>query len=135
MITMTAALFDRAIDSCDFPEALRPLARRAFATWELVPYLVDGAIAGVAFLQGAEIHVAVFPEFRHRALQKHRIRAFLAPLVRRMGFLVTRVNQHDAGKRRFVERVGFEHVTDNGHSSFYYLSLSAERGSIVGGKS
>lgn len=125
---MSCALLDRAIDACGFPPGLQDAARVHFTNWELVPYCVGDATAGCALIKGSEIHVVLFPEFRHGGLQKDRVRAFMRPLLRRTGFLTTSVAMARRAQRRFVERIGFQYVTDNGRDAFYVCHQVPETG-------
>lgn len=86
---------------------------------EAVPYERDGVLAGIGMLDGTEIHFAAAPGARHSLLQRDRIRAYLAPLLERKGFLTTRV--HDGSDHRFVERLGFQPTGCRGPIRAYML--------------
>lgn len=88
--------------------------------WEAVPYVVDRSLAGAAMLMGTEIHAAVRPEWRRKALTRKRLRAFLAPLLERQGYLTTRV---EVGlDDSFVRRMGFNPTWSDGQFQFYMMT-------------
>lgn len=128
---MSPALLERAIAACEFPEGLEAVARKFFMTWEAVPFLVGEEPAGVMFVQGSEVHAVIFPEHRHSALQKHRLRAFMAPVLRRHGFLTTTVGLARKRQCRFVEQLGFQRVTENDRDAFYYLPMAPLEGTVL----
>lgn len=90
--------------------------------WELVPLWRKGVVVGMAILNGTEIHFAVAPTHRHLAIQRHRAREFLLPLMERRGYLTTRSDQSDEAARRFLTRMGFKHTWNDGQFDHYMLS-------------
>lgn len=75
--------------------------------WETACLEIDGETAGVAILSGTEIHFALAPEWRKRAITRRRVRDFLSPLLARRGFLTTRAHNPTDEMRRFLYRMGF----------------------------
>ena len=95
-------------------------ATRLLADWDVEPYVVDGQLAGVAVLNGTEIHAAVRPEWRRRALSRGRLRAFLGPMVERLCYLTTRVQL--GLDESFVRRVGFKPTWADGEFQYFMLT-------------
>lgn len=90
------------------------------ADWEAVGHYEQGELAAVAMLRGLEIHFAVKPSWRRRLIQRDRTRAFLLPLIERMGFLTTR---SEGGKSRaFLKRLGFVETWAEGPIQHYMLT-------------
>jgi len=75
--------------------------------WAMHPLVIAGQVAGVAAMSGAEIHFALAPEWRCRAITRRTTRAFLAPLLAIRGYLTTRAFNPSAAQRRFLYRLGF----------------------------
>lgn len=95
-------------------------ADELLAGWELVPLVIDGVERGGAILAGTEIHFALAPEWRGRSFTTARVREFLTPLVDRLGFLTTRAPT-DAGRHRFLSRLGFERTWSASGVDHYML--------------
>jgi hypothetical protein len=100
-----------------FEEALEKLA-----DMEVVPFIVRNECRCVALLRGTEIHLVIFPAWRHRCLSRRRIRAFLAPLFNRLGFLTTRVQLTSTDNIVFVERIGFQRTWSDGIFAFFMMT-------------
>lgn len=90
--------------------------------WETVPFLVSGVRVGASIVQGTEIHFALSPQWRPRASARAAVRAHLAPLLERRGFLTTRVLHSRQAQQRFVQRVGFTPTWSDGQTQFYMLT-------------
>jgi hypothetical protein len=88
--------------------------------WDLHPLVVGGQERGGAITRGTEIHFAVAPQWRHRAIARQRARDFLAPLIERMGFLTTRATPGD-GHHRFLTRMGFSLTWQEPGADHYML--------------
>ena len=70
---------------------------------------------------GYEVHFAIDPAWRHRVITRDRARAFLAPFLDRLGFLVTRaLVSSDAG--RFLTGIGFVKTANRGEIDHYMLT-------------
>lgn len=95
-------------------------AAKMLAEWDVEPYVVDGQLAGVAMLSGTEIHAAVRPEWRRRALSRGRLRAFLLPMVERLCYLTTRVEH--GNDTSFVSRVGFKPTWNDDQFQYFMLT-------------
>jgi len=75
--------------------------------WAMHPLVIAGQVAGVAAMQGTEIHFALAPEWRGRAITRRTTRAFLAPLLAIRGYLTTRAFDPTESQRAFLRRIGF----------------------------
>lgn len=91
-------------------------------SWEAVPLTIDGETAGVAALDGTEIHFALAPTWRRRAITRFRARKFLAPLMDRIGFLTTRAIDPTPAQSRFLAGLGFERTRVDGEIHHYMLA-------------
>ena len=89
--------------------------------WDVAPAIVGGQHVGTAIVKGTEIHFALFKDWRPKASSRGAIRAFLAPLLERRGFLTTRVAHERAEQKQFVERVGFRPTWADGQAQYYLL--------------
>lgn len=97
------------------PEALE----RALAEWEVLEFVQDGEVRGVAIVKGTEFHCQTFPGFRPRRAE---MREFLRPLLERHGCLTTRVAHGDLANQRFNKAFGFERTWSDGRFHFYILT-------------
>lgn len=109
-------------------ELLRPVLDAAgtrdasvFDGWEVVPGFIDGTHAATAVVNGTEVHFAVVPALRRRAINRRRAQEFVAPLLERHGFLTTRVRLTSESSKQFVERVGFKPTWSDGFFQYYLL--------------
>lgn len=93
----------------------------ALQGWEMVPLEIDGETAGIAALDGTEIHFVVSPEWRGRAITRARARAFLAPLIARRGYLTTRAINPKPEQREFLERIGFRNTWTQQDGTEHYM--------------
>lgn len=93
----------------------------AFDGWTVVPGFIDGQHAATAVVNGTEIHFALVPEFRHKAVLRQRTQEFIRPLLKQWGFLTTRVPLASRAKQRFVERVGFKQTWADEKFQYYLL--------------
>lgn len=93
----------------------------AFTGWEVVPGYLDGQHAATAVVKGTEIHFAIVPQFRRKAVLRCRAQEFLRPLLERRGFLTTRVLLESEDNKRFVERVGFKPTWHDETFQYYLL--------------
>lgn len=93
----------------------------AFEGWEVVPGYIDGQHAATAVVKGTEIHLAIVPQFRRKAVLRGRAQEFLRPMFERRGFLTTRVLRGSDENKRFVERVGFRPTWQDGTFQYYLL--------------
>lgn len=75
--------------------------------WTMHPLVIADQVAGVAAMSGTEIHFALAPEWRCRAITRRTTRAFLAPLLAIRGYLTTRAFDPSDAMRRFLYRLGF----------------------------
>lgn len=89
--------------------------------WTLREHREGGDTAALAIMLGTEIHCAVNPLWRHRLMQRARIRTMLKPLLDIHGFLTTRVWLPNPLAVRFVERLGFEETWLNGRVCHFML--------------
>jgi GNAT superfamily N-acetyltransferase len=89
--------------------------------------LVDGDgedLVGAAMVNGTEVHFVAHPLWRGGKLGSRRvIRGFLSSLLRdsELGFLTTRVLTAHKDAQRFVQRVGFKPVWNDGTCQFFML--------------
>lgn len=81
----------------------------------------NGELAGIAIVNGTEIHFASAPEQRGVLFQRARARNFLKPLLSRRGYLTTTVRQGDRVSKRFIERLGFAPTWGDGLFDHYML--------------
>lgn len=93
----------------------------ALSGWEAVPLVLDGQLAACAIVRGPEIHFACHAAHRRRFTAR-RVRAFLAPLIARHGYLTTRVRAGRAAPARFVARIGFAPTWSDGTFDYYLLA-------------
>lgn len=90
--------------------------------WATHPMFDDAGneVAWVA-QKGPEIHFQVREGYRHRGMQRHRIRAFAVERMADWGYLTTRVSHGDAINARFVERCGFTKTWSDKNFDFYMM--------------
>ena len=94
-----------------------------FDGWEVIPGYIRGEHAATVILNGTEVHLAVTPAFRNRALLFRReVNKLIAPLLERLGFLTTRIALTATAQKQFVERVGFKPTWSDTIFQYYMLS-------------
>lgn len=89
--------------------------------WRSVPLVIAGSTAGVALLDGSEIHFVLRSEWRGRAITRARARRFLAPLIARYGYLTTRAISPQPEQRDFLRRMGFRHTWTQPDGTEHYM--------------
>lgn len=89
--------------------------------WEKVPLEIDGEVVGVAVIDGTEIHFALKPDWRGRAITRARTREFLAPLIARRGYLTTRATKPQPEQREFLRRLGFRNTWTQQDGTEHYM--------------
>jgi len=87
----------------------------------MVPLEIDGETAGVAALDGTEIHFVLAEGWRGRGITRARTREFLAPLLARRGYLTTRAINPRPQQREFLERLGFRRTWTQQDGTEHYM--------------
>lgn len=100
---------------------LPPGTADLLADWGLHELRVAGELAALAITRGSEIHFAVQPEWRHRAIQRQRLRALLVAPMSVLGFLTTRVWAPNPTAVRFLGRLGFKETWSDGRVIHFML--------------
>ena len=90
------------------------------ADWDTVPVDIDGEHVATAIVKGTEIHFALVADWRPEGT-RGRIRAFLAPLLERRGYLTTRVRLDRPHEQKFVQRLGFAPTWNDENFRYYML--------------
>lgn len=81
---------------------------KAFESY-IVRAFVDGEKPiGMLLERGAEVHVAIIPEYRGRWLSRRLIREVLGSVIARCGYVETSVMPNNRAGILFVEALGFE---------------------------
>ena len=88
-----------------YPDHLPTDLSEVVAQWALTPYHCQSRLGGVGMSKGSEFHFLPTPDFK---LDRKAMRAQLAPLFERHGFLTTRVAHGDTANQRFNRLFGFE---------------------------
>lgn len=88
--------------------------------WTIVPHRVGETTVGLAAMRGTEMHYALSPLHRRRALTRKTIREFLAPLFEHRGYLTT--SAYSGACTAFIERLGFQHTWKDGRVDHYMLT-------------
>ncbi len=110
--------------ACLGTPAPRAHVAQCFADWEAVPFKLAGEVVGVSVLKGTEIHFARNAQAVARGSVRGAARAHLAPLLRRHGFLTTRVLPGQAEQRRFIERIGFRRTWSDTRYDYFMLTAA-----------
>lgn len=86
--------------------------------------MFDHAGNEVAFVlqKGPEIHFQVRAGYRHRAMQRHRIRAFARERMEPFGYLTTRVPHGMDNEHVFVTRCGFMPTWSDSKYTYYMMA-------------
>ena len=92
------------------------------AGWQMVPWEVNGRTIGMAATSGTEIHFAVDPRWRTKAMTRDRVRQFLAPLIERRGYLTTRAINPTQEQRAFLAKIGFDMTHEQDQIEHFMLS-------------
>ena len=96
--------------------------------WEMVPLEIDGEVAGLAAVDGTEIHFALSPDWRGKAITRARTRDFFTPLMARRGYLTTRTMDARPEQVDFITRLGFRHTwTQDGIGHYMMTCLPFDK--------
>ena len=74
--------------------------------WEFVPCVYEDRHMATILKKGAEIHLAIYKQYRKHYMTARRLRAFLSPLLEQEHFLTTKLGRDDHTES-FIERLGF----------------------------
>jgi hypothetical protein len=86
-----------------------PQAKELLEGYEMVPYVEDDIHKATLIKKNAEVHFAIFKQFRGRGeITRRKIREFLQPILAGEGFLVTKISEDDSDT--FITRLGFVKV-------------------------
>lgn len=105
--------------SAAYPDMTPGELTQTVAQWSLTPYQCRGVLGGVGMVKGSEFHFLPTPDFK---LDRSALRAQLAPLFERHGFLTTRVAHEDKANQRFNRLFGFEPTWAD--STFQYFMMT-----------
>lgn len=78
-----------------------------------------GVLAGFVMQLGAELHVFRLPEFRGRWLMREEIERILGDTVAAYGKATTKTTKQNTTGQRFIQRLGFTQVADDGQVIHY----------------
>ena len=92
--------------TCD-EHLTRRQAEEMLEGWDLIPFIEDDVHMATIIKRGAEVHFAAYAQYRSKGnITARRLRAFLLPILKEEGFLVTKLGKHDTTER-FITRLGF----------------------------
>jgi len=86
--------------------------------------------AGAFFFAGPEVHVAIVPAYHRRWATRGLIERCLAPVLERYGYLSTTAQNDAPANIRFVLRLGFKSVHNDGVNTHFVM---VPRGTFVEG--
>lgn len=92
----------------------------SFQDWQAISHFEGDELAAVAMMAGTEVHVAISHKWRHRLLTRDRIRALLAPLIEKRGYLTTTTKR--GHKASFLRRLGFTPTWSEGELEHMILT-------------
>lgn len=100
-----------------------PAARRLFDQYpEAIPVVIEGVHVGTFIKNNAEIHFALFKEFRgHRIVSRKNLRAYLKPMLDKECFLTTKLGEKDDDS--FIRRLGFNQIGTSSSGQRIYMLL------------
>jgi GNAT superfamily N-acetyltransferase len=97
-------------EPCDFRHWVQ-----SFASWDVEPVVIAGAVVGAVFGKGPEIHVGVLPEHRRRWCTPRLWRWAVTNRQREFGYVFTR----GKADNEFILRAGFKPMREvNGTTWF-----------------
>lgn len=96
--------------------------------WGVIDIVIRGELAGAVMQRGPEVHVAIAPAWRHRAIQRHRLQAMFVRLFFGHQYLTTRVFAGSEEQNRFVKQLGFTLTWSDGRVNYYMLTSMPLRG-------
>lgn len=96
-------------------------ARERLEGWAPVPYVENGEHMATLIKRGAEVHFAIFKQYRGRGyITRARLRAFLQPILDDEGFLVTKLTRDEPDA--FIRRLGFAPIGESPSHRIYMLN-------------
>ena len=93
--------------------------------WEFHPYVEDGEHMATLIKRGAEVHFAIYRQYRHQGnITARRLRAFFLPILESEGFLTTKLGESDKTEG-FIKRLGFVEMgrTSAGQKTYILTSI------------
>ena len=91
--------------------------------WTIEPMYAGDIECAYAARIGSEVHFKVVDGFEHRAIQRRRMREFVAGVQEKAGgMLTTRVPLDDKKSQLFVARLGFEPTWSDENFVYYMLT-------------
>lgn len=86
-----------------------PQARELLEGYECIPYVEDDIHKATLIKKNAEVHFAIFKQYRGRGeVTRRRLREFFQPILASEGFLITKLGPDES--EAFVTRLGFVKV-------------------------
>lgn len=102
-----------------FPSWPESHIAREIADWDITPYMDGGQVTGAGILKGFEFHFLSTPQFR---IRRDSLRAQLAPLLAKHGFLTTRVRHEDQENQRFNRLFGFAPTWSDDQFQYFIMT-------------
>jgi len=96
----------------------------AVAGWEVVPVMVDGALAGAVLIDGPELHACILPAYFGRWLTRAVLRKTLHQVLVQHGRAITRTTSGNDAGHAFVARLGFQKIGDVDGVATYRLEAN-----------
>ena len=87
--------------------------------WTEHPVLREGQQVGFFCVMGNEIHCYRVESFNGRWLTRQDIERLTAPLIQQYGHVTTKVRKANSAGHRFVTRLGFKAMADDGTNIHY----------------
>lgn len=87
--------------------------------WAFHPIKRSGQVAGFVMTLGAEIHVFRLPEYAGRWFTRQDVEKTIGQVIAQHGKATTKVRQDNQTGHRFVQRIGFVPVKDDGSVIHY----------------
>lgn len=94
-------------------------AERLLPGWEFQTIERNGVHAGWVCIKGAEIHCARDESFKGRWLTRQTIEKMMLPILKKHGYVLTKVRTSNALGHEFVTRLGFKKVGTDGTNTLY----------------
>ncbi len=122
MIHAQERLLDPLVNAVQHQTRLaRAHIRACFREWDALPLVVGGEHIGSWAVRGPEIHFALAEGKRPRGSVRGAVRAALAPLFEKHGYLTTRLPIGFTDEDRFVQRIGFRPTWRDENFQYYLL--------------
>lgn len=88
--------------------------------YEFIPYVENDEHMASLAKKGAEVHFAIYKQYRGRHISRRRLKQFFLPILQKEGFLVTKLAKNEP--EDFIVRLGFGQIGESPSHRIYMIN-------------